>query len=177
VDVAADDDAKPVRVDGLPRAVCEIYVVVRRVGGISHGAGVPVRLPSREDPVPRFWRAPHGQRHDALGRNVFLGVSASLFELQRYAEAKEFMRKTIPVARHVLGNSNDITLRMRWTYADALYKDDAATLDDLRESVAALENTEQTARRVLGGSHPLTNEIEDDLQNARAALRAREASA
>ena len=66
---------------------------------------------------------------------------------------------------------------MRWTYADALYKDDAATLDDLRESVTALENTEQTARRVLGGSHPLTNEIEDDLQNARAALRAREASA
>ena len=36
-----------------------------------------------------------------------------------------------------------------------------------------LEETTRTARRVLGGAHPLTMEIEDDLQDARAALYAR----
>ena len=37
-----------------------------------------------------------------------------------------------------------------------------------------LEETERTARRVLGGVHPLTEGIEKSLQNARAALRANE---
>ena len=60
------------------------------------------------------------------------------------------------------------------TYALALYKDDGATLDDLREAVTTFEETERTARRVFGSAHPLTVQIEDDLQAARAALRARE---
>ena len=54
------------------------------------------------------------------------------------------------------------------------YKADGATLDDLRAAVTTLEDTERIARRVLGGAHPLTNAIETALQNARAALRARE---
>ena len=52
--------------------------------------------------------------------------------------------------------------------------DDAATLDDLREAPTTLEEVERTARRVLGGAHPLTVEIEGTLRHARAALRARE---
>ena len=63
---------------------------------------------------------------------------------------------------------------MRWIYAEALYADPAATLDDLREAVATLEDVARTARRVLGGAHPVTENIEDNLQDARAALRARE---
>ena len=63
---------------------------------------------------------------------------------------------------------------MRWTYAIALYKDDGATLDDLREAVTTLEETERTARRVLGGAHPVTVDIETSLREARATLRARE---
>ena len=63
---------------------------------------------------------------------------------------------------------------MRMIYAKALYKDDAATLDDLREAVTTLVETERTARRVLGGAHPVTTGIEDDLGNSRTALRARE---
>ena len=31
----------------------------------------------------------------------------------------------MPVARRTLGESDDTTLRMRWTYAIALYKDPA----------------------------------------------------
>ena len=63
---------------------------------------------------------------------------------------------------------------MRTVYAMALYKDPAATLDKLRESVETLEDTQRTARRVLGSAHPLFGFIERDLQKARAALRARE---
>ena len=63
---------------------------------------------------------------------------------------------------------------MRWLYAAALYEDAGATLDDLRDAVTTLEDTERTARRVLGRAHPNTAAIGDSLRNARAALRARE---
>ena len=59
-------------------------------------------------------------------------------------------------------------------YGGALHKDPSASLDDLREAVTTLEETERTARRVLGGTHPAAVEIERSLRNARAALRARE---
>ena len=60
------------------------------------------------------------------------------------------------------------------SYAKALYSDPAATLEDLREAVTTLEDADRTARRVLGGAHPLTKGMEAELQNAQAALRARE---
>ena len=40
--------------------------------------------------------------------------------------------------------------------------------------MTTLEETTRTARRVLDGAHPLTSAIEDDLQDARDALRTRE---
>ena len=98
----------------------------------------------------------------------------SFMTLKRFEEAKSLLRKTMPVARRVLGESHDLTLRMRWSYAAALYEDNGATLDDLREAVTTLEDTARTARRVLGSAHPVTKEIEKSLQNARAALSARE---
>ena len=54
-------------------------------------------------------------------------------------------------------------------------RDDDATLDDLREAVSTLEDTERTARRVLGGAHPDVVGIEESLRWARKVLRAREA--
>ena len=62
---------------------------------------------------------------------------------------------------------------MRWNYAEALYKDDGATLDDLREAVTTLEEVGPIARRVLGGAHPLAVGIEETFQTARATLRGR----
>jgi hypothetical protein len=53
-------------------------------------------------------------------------------------------------------------------------KDDGATLDELHEAVSTLEDTERIARRVLGGAHPDTKNMEAGLRDARAALRARE---
>ena len=89
--------------------------------------------------------------------------------LERFKEAMSILRKMIPVARRALGEDDITTLRMRLNYAKALYQD-----DDLREAVNTLEETNRTARRVLGGAHPLTSTIEDDLQTVRAVLRARE---
>ena len=65
---------------------------------------------------------------------------------------------------------------MRMNYARALYKDDDATLDDLREAVMRIEETERVTRRVLGGAHPLTVAMEESLRRSRAALAAREKS-
>ena len=84
------------------------------------------------------------------------------------------MRKTVPVARRVLGENDETTLRARWMYAEALYMDTSSTLDDLREAVTTLEETDRIARRVLGGAHPTTKGVESELRDARAALRARE---
>ena len=58
--------------------------------------------------------------------------------------------------------------------ARTIYKDTGATLDDLREAVTTLAEIEPSARRVLGGAHPTTAGIEDNLRYSRAALRARE---
>ena len=63
---------------------------------------------------------------------------------------------------------------MRLNYAEALYADDDATLDDLREAVTTLEDLERTARRVLGDAHPLITGIREDFCDALAALHARE---
>ena len=58
--------------------------------------------------------------------------------------------------------------------ADKKTMDDGATVDELREAVTTLEDTERTARRVLGGAHPLTTAIKSHLGCSRATLRARE---
>ncbi len=97
--------------------------------------------------------------------------AGTLRDLRRYEEAKALLRKTIPVAQRVLG-SNEITLKMRWTFGTLLALSDGATLDDLREAVTTLEDAERTTRRVFGGAHPSTTGIGASLQDARAALRA-----
>ena len=97
----------------------------------------------------------------------------SLVRLKRFAEAKALLRKKIPVARRVCGESHDLALRIGWTCAYALCRDPSATLDDLREAVTALEELERTARRVLGDVHPITEGMEDELQDAQDALYAR----
>ena len=98
----------------------------------------------------------------------------ALITSTRFEEAKSTLRRRIPVARRVLGESHELTLKMRKFYARALYRDPSATLDNVREAVTTIEELERTARRVLGSAHPTTVATERDLQNARAVLRARE---
>ena len=61
------------------------------------------------------------------------------------------------------------TLKSRWIFARALYRDAGASLDDVREAVTMMKDIERIARRVLGGAHPIVVGIEIHLRNARAA--------
>ena len=92
--------------------------------------------------------------------------ATALLGLRRFEEARSLWRKTMPVARRVLGESNGLTLGMRNNYAAALSAP-GATLDDLHEAVTTLEDTERTARRVLGGNHPVTLNVEGCLRALR----------
>jgi tetratricopeptide (TPR) repeat protein len=65
--------------------------------------------------------------------------ATSLMSQRHFEEAKSLLLKTIPVARRVLGESNEPTLRIRMCYALALYEGPGATLGDLCEAVNTLE--------------------------------------
>ena len=100
----------------------------------------------------------------------------TFINLERFEEAKTLLRKTVPVARRVLGESHDLTLKMMMNYGGALLLDPGATPDDLREVVTTFEDAGQIARRVLGSAHPTTRALEGNLREARAALHARGAT-
>jgi len=112
--------------------------------------------------------------YQILQQNLILtanNYATILVELKRFEEANSLLCKMIPAARRVLGESHQLTLRMRGVYAVALHRN-CATLEDQREAVATLEETERAMRRVFGGAHPITMAITGALQRARAALRA-----
>ena len=111
----------------------------------------------------------HGEEHYTT-LVAAANYAACLGRLKRVKETKVLMRKTIPVARRVLGGSHELLIRLGSNYAGALFEDPNATLDDIREAVTTLEDLERTARRVLGGAHPFTGDIERNLRVARAAL-------
>ena len=119
------------------------------------------------------WLRLKGEEHKETLRAAN-NYAVSLLDLRRFAEARSLMRRMTPVARRVLGEGQDLTLRSRWIYAQTLYKDDGATLGDIREAVTTLEDTGRTARRVFGVTHPTATGIAYDLQKERAALAARE---
>ena len=127
--------------------------------------------------MPPHWPT---TRRDVLDANcatatpLAINYASSLEDLKRFEEAKSLLRKAVPVARRVLGESNENTLKLRWLYGRMLHFDTGATLDDLRDAVTTLEDTVRVARLVLGGAHPTTGGIETSLRRARAALRARE---
>ena len=114
----------------------------------------------------------NGEEHEKT-LLVAYNYAATLDRLKRFKEAKSLLRNMMPVARRVLGESHELTLRMRWVYTMALCDDHGATLDDFHEAVTTLVDVKRVARRVFGGAHPLTSAIERTLRNARAVLRAR----
>ena len=126
----------------------------------------------RRDVYSGFLRI-NGEQHEktVLTANNY---AASLYHLQRFEEAKALLRKVMPVARRVLGDNHTLTLDMICLKAVVLASDDGSTVDDLREAVTTLEDTERITRRVLGGAHPTTVKMERALQAMRATLAARE---
>ena len=129
-------------------------------------------LHTRRDVYSGFLKLKGGENEKTLVAAT--NYARSLINLKCFDDAKALMRNVMPVARRVLGENREITLRTRWIYARAFYEDPAATFAHLCEAVATLENTVRIARRVLGGAHPTTTRIEGDLRNARAVLATRE---
>ena len=129
-------------------------------------------LPLRRDVYFGFLKL-YGEEHvnTLYEANNYAG---SLMTLERFEEAKSLLRKAMPVARRTLGYDSIVTLTMRKLYAQALYEDTRATVDDLREAVTTLEEIERIARRVLGGAHPLVEMCVRFLRESRAMLRVRE---
>ena len=119
------------------------------------------------------WVKLHGEENDET-LLAALNYADALTSLERFEEAKALLRRTVPVARRVLGENHEDTLRLKWIYATALCRDDGATLAELREAVETLQETERTTRRVLGNLHPLVTAIVRSLRDARAARDARE---
>ena len=74
------------------------------------------------------------------------------------------------MARRVLGESRELTLKMRWVYARVLYLDEGASLDDRREAVATLESVAHSWKRIFGPAHPETPKAQEALKYAREAL-------
>ena len=145
-------------------------------------AGV-YRMLGREEHATRMLRDVYSGRWKLHGEehlNTFgaaLNYASSLIKLRRFEEAKSLLRKTMPVARRVIRDTDIMTLKLRLCYVHALHTDPAATLDDIREAVTTLDDVARIARRVLGGAHPITEAIEHNLSEARAALRSRETPA
>ena len=99
----------------------------------------------------------------------------SLIDLERYEEARVLLRRTIRVARCVLGEADRLTLALRWTYAQSFYKDGGASLDQVSEAVKILEDVTPIAQRLLGAAHPFVVGIDSELRFVRKSLRACEA--
>ena len=113
----------------------------------------------------------HGEEYkDTLA--VASNYASFLKRRNRFEEAQSVLRKMMPVARRVLGERDETTLKMKRIYAEALYLDERATIGDLREAIDTLAETEGTARCVLGSAHPLTLSIADCLRESRAELGA-----
>ena len=171
-----------VRVTGKSRQVAvkrarprglDLSIMTTREG---HGRPRPQRRPEpprhdQSDARCGIAGVPNGlARRDVDDLRTAYNYANALLNLKRFEEAKALLRKMIPVAQRVLGRSHDITLSMRSIYAEALYRDDTATLEDLREAVTTLEEIEGPARRVFGGAHPTTSAIERHLRFAREIL-------
>ena len=97
-------------------------------------------------------------------------MSHSLLQFDLPAEAKPFTRKNMNRSERVLGPDHSFTFGLRQSYARALLHDPKASRADHVEAETVLEGVLSRARRVLGPSHPSTDDISDDLKYARAIL-------
>ena len=94
-----------------------------------------------------------------------------LAQLGRFEEARSLLRKIPPAQMFsVFGENNEITLTMRLVYAQVVILGPSPTPAALCKAVSTLEDTARIARRVLGGAHPSTEQIEVALRKSRAAL-------
>ena len=121
-------------------------------------------------PAPSLRRRLDGHARQPGGQDVLVAPCAVV---RVYVIEDEAMDAAVAARPSCARRRRSIGAR-RGDYARSLYIDDCATLEEVREAVTTLEETERTARRVLGGAHPVTLGLERLLRNARAAHDATE---
>ena len=98
-------------------------------------------------------------------------LAATLVDtLQQFDEARAFLRDRIPEAMRVCGKDHDITFRMQRMYAQCLYRNDGASLDDVTAAIAQLEDLDRRMTRTYGAAHPQTGSTRTRLEAARKKL-------
>ena len=139
------------------------------IGNAYHHLGrLEEALPLRRD-VYSGWLKLSGEECFETLREAN-NYAMNFLKLKRHKEARSLTRKTIPVARRVLGEDHRLTLSLRWIYANALSLNESATVADLSEAVTTLESAAMSYKRVLGQGHPETPKVQKALQSARAKL-------
>ena len=101
-------------------------------------------------------------------------LSESLVASGPLAEAKQFINDQMPLFGEVHGPNHELTLKMRWRLAYAFCDDTDATLGDMREATAILEDVCWRLRRSFGDAHPLTANALSALEDTRADLAERQ---
>ena len=101
--------------------------------------------------------------HGPLVLNEVHGLAIILTKLNRWAEAKELLGKH---RREQWGDSIE-ALKVEYYYAHTLINDTPVTFEDLSDAKRILESALPAAERLLGPTHPSTEEIVRDLRRAR----------
>ena len=111
----------------------------------------------------------YGKEHEETLREAN-NYALVLLDLDHHAEAKSLLRKTMPVARRMLGAEHDLTLNFRYIYVQCLLHDPSVSRGDVVEAVEILEDVQQRVRRVFGDGHPNWRNLPAHLEDAREFL-------
>lgn len=102
--------------------------------------------------------------------SMALDLAESLLSNNFCGEARILLRETIPVLQLKAGLDDSRSLMGRWHYAQAIYMDDEADLNDFLKAEALLEDTRARARRTLGDAHPSAPNIKKSLIEVQAKI-------
>ena len=93
-------------------------------------------------------------------------LGMTLHKQAKFAEAREVVRQPLADARRTFGDDHYVTLILCETTADAI--SGLGGEESLRETIAMYEDLVPRSRRVLGSSHPKTQQRERCLREFRA---------
>ena len=91
-----------------------------------------------------------------------------------FSEARSLLRDRMPLAERSTGLESRITLQFCCVYANATILDIDCPIETILEVKSLVERRLPTMRRVLGASHPMTEDTEGMLRRARKVVDIRE---